>query len=265
MVKIVAAISILVMLFAIAYGLVALGLSGPPAPVSLRELGSHYLTYMYSSTEKYFTASSPEAVSAILWDYRGLDTLYETLVLFTAIIGAVLVYKDYISHAPTPQGINGHPLSLIVVLVSRIVIWITPIIAVTLAFTGQLTPGGGFVGGSAYAVVPVLLILVFSIGYLGKLGFTIKRALTQRALALIAIFTIALAPLLLGAYIFQNQLKPCTSFSYPGKFIDSTPLGGSILLFNLFELFAVSGAFTLSFILLARIAYLGEEVDEGGA
>ena len=33
------------------------------------------------------------AVCAIVWDYRGYDTLGETLVLFTAVIVVVVVFK----------------------------------------------------------------------------------------------------------------------------------------------------------------------------
>jgi uncharacterized MnhB-related membrane protein len=42
------------------------------------------------------------AVGAIIWDYRGYDTLGETLVLFTAVIVVLAVFK----HAP--KGRNEH-------------------------------------------------------------------------------------------------------------------------------------------------------------
>ncbi len=253
-ISVVVAISILVILFGIAYGLVVLGISGPPAPADLRMLGSRYLYYMINQYERNYTAESPEAVSAILWDYRGLDTLYETMVLFSAIIGGILVYREFLANGEEKPK-REYGLSLIVRTVSKIIVWLTLITALTLGFTGQLTPGGGFVGGAAFAVIPILLVLVYSIEYIRRIGFTHKRALTLRTTALLALLIVIIAPFMLGGYIFQNQAKPgAYGISYPGRFIDSTPLGGSLFFLNIAELFAVAGAFTLSFLLLALVS-----------
>ena len=254
--KIITAISILVILFALAYGLFYLGIAGPPAPTSLRSLGAKYLEYMLGNN-KYYTASSPEGVTAILWDYRGLDTLYETMVLFAAVIASVLVYREYLEKREARTRPRG--LSLIVRSVSKIILWLTIIVSVGLGLTGQLTPGGGFVGGAAFAVVPVLVLLAYSVAYNVRLGITKNRALLQRTIALLCLSAIILVPLLFGGYVFQNQLKPGTSFSYPGRFLDGTPLGGSLFFLNAAELFAVAGAFTLAFILLGLIAGAREE------
>lgn len=253
------AVSILILLFVIAYALVVMGVSGPPAPTTLRVLGEKYLYYMINPYYPYLRAESPEAVSAILWDYRGLDTLYETMVLFAAIIGAVLIYRDYL-YEPTKRSTRVFGLSLIVRTVSKIVIWLTLITALALGLTGQLTPGGGFVGGAAFAVIPVLLVLVYTIGYAEKLGFTKEKALLLRTSALLLLLTVIIAPYLVGGYVFQNQPKPgATDVYYPPRFLDQTPLGGSLFFLNLIELFAVAGAFTLSFVLLGIIAGVKEE------
>ncbi len=258
-IKIAAAVSLVIILFGIAYGLVALNIGGPPAEKTLRPLGSRYLYYMLNSNETYYTASSPEGVGAILWDYRGLDTLYETMVLFTAIIGAIMIYREYLLEKES-RGKNGavNGLSLIVRAVSKIIIWLTLVIAIALGLTGQLTPGGGFVGGAAFAVMPILVILVFYPWFLRRIGFSSARALMMRTLSLLAIILIIMIPLIPGGYIFQNQVKPGSWFSYPGRFIDSTPLGGIIFWLNTAELFAVAGAFTLAFIILAYHLLMSE-------
>jgi len=260
--SLITAVSILVILFILAYALVALGISGPPAPIGLRMLGEKYLYYMINQYHPFLSAGCPEGVSAILWDYRGLDTLYETMVLFAAIIGAVLVYRVYL-YESSRRGERIFGLSLIVRVVSRIVIWLTLITALALGLTGQLTPGGGFVGGAAFAVIPVLLILVYTAGYAEKLGFTKEKALLLRTLALISLLVLIITPYLFGGYIFQNQPKPgAANVFFPPRFIDQTPLGGSIFFLNLIEVFAVAGAFTLSFILLAIVAGVRERGDE---
>ncbi len=254
---IISATAILIILFGIAYGLIVLGITGPPAPVSLRELGEKYLYYMLNPSTRYLSAESPEGVTAILWDYRGLDTLYETMVLFGAIIGGVLVYIEYFESSSKRSRVNGYS-SPIVRSVSRIVLWLTIIIAIAFGFTGQLTPGGGFVGGAAFAVVPVLLVLVYTLGYARRLGLTHNKALILRATFLFFIIIVVVTPLVFSGYIFQNQAKPDSSFSYPGRFIDSTPLGGSLFLLNFCELFAVAGAFTIAFLLLGSIINVKE-------
>ncbi len=255
--KIVAVVSILLILFVIAYSLVVFNISGPPASTELRRLGSSYLYYMYNSNYSEYYTGSPEGVSAILWDYRGIDTLYETIVLFTAVIGAVMIYREYMeNHGERRGGYEFYTLSVIVRAVSKIILWLTILLSIAIGLTGQLTPGGGFIGGAAFAVVPILVVLVYNPSLLEKLGFTRSKALLMRTTGLLLLFIVILLPYLAGGYVFQNQYKPNSTISYPDKFIDETPLGGSIFWLNSFELLAVAGAFTLSFLILSYIIAL---------
>jgi formate hydrogenlyase subunit 6/NADH:ubiquinone oxidoreductase subunit I len=43
---------------------------------------------------------SPKAVTAIVWDFRGLDTYFETSVLFIAIAGLIALFGGAISIDP---------------------------------------------------------------------------------------------------------------------------------------------------------------------
>lgn len=258
MTRIAGAIAILVLLLALAYALVFMGISGPPTPTHLRKLGETYLRSMLDGNETKLLAGSPEAVSAILWDYRGLDTLYETIVMMAAIIGAAMVYSEFMhgSYKKIGGRIYEHGLSIIVRAVSKIIVWLTLIASLTIGFTGQLTPGGGFIGGAAFAVVPVLVILVFYPGLLERIGLTRRNALLMRTIALISIIAVIILPLLYGGYIFQNMPKPGAETSiYPERFIDETPLGGTILILNIIEMFAVAGAFILSFLIIGYLAH----------
>ena len=53
----------------------------------VRPLGKFYLE---NSCFGDYSAKSPEVVTSILWDYRGVDTLFETSVFFLAIMGIFL-------------------------------------------------------------------------------------------------------------------------------------------------------------------------------
>lgn len=93
-----------------------------------------------------------DVVSAISFDYRGIDTLFEEFILFSAVTGIVVLLRPLTDEvrqlpeeeapdrripAPSPAvGMLGVVLSPLLVL-----------IAVETVTHGQLTPGGGFQGG----------------------------------------------------------------------------------------------------------------------
>ncbi len=251
--QVVAAISILVILFVLAYGLLIFGIAGPPAQTGIRKLGGSYIKYMLNDNKTYYNAGSPQGVGAILWDYRGLDTLYETMVLFTAIIGALMVYREYMGKKTTSRVLLAPSLSIIVQAVSRIILWLTIVLSLAIGFTGQLTPGGGFIGGTIFAVIPILVLLVYNRELLEKIGFTVNKALLLRTLSLLVLVLLVITPFFLGGYVFQNLEKPGSTFSYPERFTDNTPLGGIIFFLNDAELFAVAGAFSVAFVILGYI------------
>ncbi len=253
-IKVVIAISILVLLFAVAYALTNLHIAGPPALTSLRRLAATYLQYSYNPMHAFLTAYAPESLGAILWDYRGLDTLFETMVLFAAIIAAIALYRELVEHGRVGKFIESRAgLSVVIRAVSKVVLWLTLLISVIFALTGHLTPGGGFVGGASFSVIPILIILVFYPKLIEELGISRKRALAIRSIALLTILAIVLVPLAFGGYIFQNQIKPSTRFSYPSTFPGGVPLGGIVFFLNVVEMIAVSTAFALSFIILGYL------------
>ncbi len=261
--RIAAAASVLVFLLVLAYALVYLGISGPPAKTKINVLGENYLRLGYNPWTRNLTAMSPEILGGILWDYRGLDTFYETMVLLAAVLGGLMLYRE-LGVGEKRGGATGPSLSIVIDGVSRIVLWLTAITAFAMGLTGQLTPGGGFIGGAAFAVIPVLAILAYHPGFIEGLGLTRRRAVAIRASALALLAAVAVLPLLLGGYVFQNQWKPGTRFSYPSYFPDGTPMAGSVFLLNTVELFAVLAAFTLSFIVLAYITVAEPLGDKSG-
>lgn len=104
---------------------------------------------------------APNAVGTIVFDFRGYDTLGETLILITAVITVGVVFgrgafieeeKAALKHVvPTPvQSVFGVP-----------VIFMLMCFGLLLIFGGHLTPGGGFQGGSVLATAFFISIVIY--------------------------------------------------------------------------------------------------------
>jgi len=103
-------------------------------------------------------------VTAVIFDYRGLDTLGEESVLFASVMGCALLLRkreddredppfDHEYSRAVPQTSSavrtcGTALALLLV-----------VFGLDIMLHGQLTPGGGFQGGVILASVPLLLYL----------------------------------------------------------------------------------------------------------
>lgn len=208
-----------------------------PPKTELNALGEFYIRNSYFGEH---SAGSPEVITAILWDYRGLDTYFETAVLFMAIIGAVSIFRNMPSVSFHPRGFTDITRTGV-----KIVGLITFVAAATTAFHGHITPGGGFQGGSMLAVVPLLVIVAFSKKALEKAGLTKERALVIRTIGLLTIAIVAFYPLLAGGYFMQNLPV------YP-KELHGMLVSGSLSLFNMAEFLAVGAGFTIIFLLLSN-------------
>ncbi|MEM0500770.1 MAG: MnhB domain-containing protein [Ignisphaera sp.] len=263
-------ISLILMVIGLAMVLSTGGLGFTVPPSNIRSLATIFLntTFNLDVRYRYISAMSPEAVTAIVWDYRGLDTLFETSVMFIAIVGALAISRGatekLLKSFPSTQG-----MSLIVRTITRIAIVMILAVGGSIALHGHLTPGGGFQGGATIAVAPMLLIITFSI-YLFSKMITVYKAVTLRSVGLIGIalsvFIVLFIALVQGgsAYIFQNQPKLYSYYGLP-SYIEPIVLGGTLLLFNTFETLAVAFGFAALFILFmlpedaVRNAIMGEE------
>ena len=233
-------------------------LGGSPKPV-IRGLGQFFLNNTYNIYYKKWWSGSPETVTAILWDYRGLDTIFETTVLYIAIIGCmVLAYKP-LTNILKKYDKEKHGLTLIVKTAVKIIIVLIAIVSINLALRGYISPGGGFAGGSAYAVAPLIIIAGYSIYYLLSMGYSLNKSAILRSIGLVILVIIALAPLMYHGYILQNQMKTHTLF--PGYPVNIGPfyIGGSLIFMNIGEFLIVSMEFIMIFILISLYLRGGEE------
>ncbi len=231
---------------------------------NIRPLAETYLRQSYNPWTPNFTVYSPESVTSVVWDFRGLDTIFETAVFYLAIIGSIALARGYSKYSkPSGQELG---LSLIVKTVTRISAPLIIVVAASIALHGHLTPGGGFQGGATAAVAPLLILIIFSHYYLLEHGVSKDSMLILRSLGLTGIGIVAIIAYIIGlcsgeyAYVLQNQAKPTSPVSLPA-WINGQLISGSLWFFNIFEFFAVLAGFTIVFILITipERAYKGEE------
>ncbi|MET1160388.1 MAG: MnhB domain-containing protein [Thermoprotei archaeon] len=220
---------------------------------SVRQLASYYLNTTYNPWNRFFTAMSPEGVTAIVWDYRGLDTVFETAVFYLAIIGSIALGRGLLKYSK-PAGELG--LSLIPKTVTRITTVMIIAVAVSIALHGHLTPGGGFQGGATAAVAPLLILVIFSHYFLLEKGVSKDLMLVIRSLGLAGIGIVAVIVYFIAsalgfpAFILQNQPKELAPIGMPSH-LDGQLISGTLWFFNIAEFFAVMAGFTIVFLLLA--------------
>jgi multicomponent Na+:H+ antiporter subunit B len=109
-------------------------------------------------------------VSAISFDYRGIDTLFEEFILLSAVAGISVLLRplsDETRQLPedkAPDRTIPPPSPAVWLFLSSLLV-LTGIETVT---HGQLTPGGGFQGG-------VILASAIYVVYLGTNYVTVER------------------------------------------------------------------------------------------
>lgn len=215
-----------IVLISVMIPLIALTCIKVDVPRELRALAKYYILNTINDT------ASPEAVTAIVWDYRGLDTVYETLVLYLAIVGGLSIFRIS-RHIDIKQEIG---LTKLARSSTKIIALLIASVSASIAFHGHLTPGGGFPGGSALAVSMMIIIPVFSVNALHREGVSSTRLVAIRGASLTALGLVALLPVIRGLEIVTNQRF------YPARVFNML-ISGSISLYNLCEFIAVASGF----------------------
>jgi multicomponent Na+:H+ antiporter subunit B len=184
---------------------------------------------------------SDNAVSAINFDLRGIDTLGEELILFCAAIGATVLLRAQRDEGRAEQAIRSHdesrertPGSLRAVGATLIGPVLT--LGVYVVFHGQLTPGGGFQGG---VILAAALLLVYAAGQIFALERVRPVDLVEvaEAVGAGAYVLIAIGGIVFGVAAMANFLPLGT----PGQLLS----GGTIPVLSVAVGVEVAGAMTL--------------------
>ena len=131
--------------------------------VGLPDFGDYVGPYGYlldkvAVPERHMT----NVVTAVVFDYRGFDTLGEEFILFTAVVGVVLLLRG--EARPEQENIHDSIGSDMVRVVGVLSVGAAFLIGLWIVAFGFVTPGGGFQGGVVLAGAALLVLLVSSYG-----------------------------------------------------------------------------------------------------
>jgi len=155
----------------------------PNSPASLH-LSNDYIEKAFEETQV------PNLVTAVLADYRGFDTMFETSVIFCAGLACFLLLRDFSQkkerfYRHIPTGVILHvknskkilkvgkefehmdkdwvPSDLIIKTVCRIIIPFIQLYALYVVAHGDFSPGGGFQGGVIFGSSLILLAISYDL------------------------------------------------------------------------------------------------------
>lgn len=128
------------------------------SPANDHPVAKHYIQEVGNDTHV------PNLVTAVLADYRGYDTLFETVVVFVAGIGilAVIGIPTARLRVEEPCGDTaqfGDDSDLIILQTCRLVVPVLQLFALYVIAHGHYSPGGGFQGGVLFGASYILLAL----------------------------------------------------------------------------------------------------------
>lgn len=172
-------VSIVTLGLAIAWTMLQL----PPPAVRLAE---HVGTRLDASGVKH-------AVTAVLLNFRGYDTLLEIAVLLLALLGVLVAAGE----PSSSQRMNGSPQPILQSM-ARILVPLMVLIAGYLLWAGSHRPGGAFQAGAVLAAAGVLLHLAGLMPAWSDPGRLLRAGLTAGFLLFLSVATL---PLLQGALL----------------------------------------------------------------
>jgi len=141
----------------------------PRSPANAGVAGGAPSASLYYIENTYRDTKVPNLVTAILADYRGYDTLFETVVIFTAGMAIFAILRVVRSEGPGLPGasdpasadrsIDGDHHRIIVGITCRIAVPLVQIFALYVVAHGHHSPGGGFQGGVMLGASFILIAL----------------------------------------------------------------------------------------------------------
>lgn len=132
---------------------------GDPASPASTHVSPHFITKSVEET------SVPNFVTAVLADYRGYDTMFETVVIFCAGITVLTVLRR--THRRTKKIIKPRPsrqnADLILQGATRLLLPPIQLFGLYVVAHGHHSPGGGFQGGVILGASFILLAITYDL------------------------------------------------------------------------------------------------------
>ena len=164
----------------------------PQSPASQSPVSSHFINSTGVDTEV------PNMVTAVLADYRGFDTMFETVVVFIAGIAVVAILQSSGRRGRSKKEyeVEAEP-DLIVTNTVRLIVPVIQIFAFYVLAHGHVSPGGGFQGGVVMGASFILLALAWDLDH-ALLRMSLNRCLTIAGLGILIYAGIGFLSMLLG-------------------------------------------------------------------
>lgn len=228
------------------YGISALPPFGDPnAPANL-----HVSPYYIENSVR--DAATPNTVTAVLTDYRGFDTLIETVVVLTAALACMLVMGTRsVGVRPSFRPYR----SLILRNLMRPLIVSLQLFLIYVVVHGHYSPGGAFQGGTLLACSLILPLLADRKGPFLVIGP--RTAIVMAVLGVIIFTGVGIIPMLIGQPFLDYGSLPF------GPADDAARRAFGTLLIEVGVTLAVAGALVSIFYSLSR--ELTEAEREGPA
>ncbi len=183
--------------------------------------GRHNETSLHYVTEGVNDTGAVNLVTAILFDYRGFDTLGEAIVLFCV---ATAISMLFASRTPPKKSVG---LSVLARAASLFYSPCVIIFGIYIIIHGHLSPGGGFQGGVILASVVLIHLVVFGEHTVAKYLDYKKLAIIE-SISLLLFIGIGLIPIFTGN-TFLTNLASVFPQGVPGELYSA----GNISLLNI--------------------------------
>jgi multicomponent Na+:H+ antiporter subunit B len=182
--------------------------SDPESPASTH-LSPYYIKKSLEET------SVPNLVTSVLADYRGYDTMFETVVIFCAGITVLTIlrrtFRNKVKYIlPRPEREDA---DIILQSAARLLLPVMQVFALYVIAHGHHSPGGGFQGGVILGASVILLAIAYDLKTVLK-RFTEKSMLVLSAVGVLIYAGIGIICMLLGrnflAYAAWTELLGIT-------------------------------------------------------
>jgi len=164
----------------------------PQSPASKSPVSSHFIANTGVDTEV------PNMVTAVLADYRGFDTMFETVVVFIAGMAVLAILKNSVKKGSVrfDHIVDVEP-DLIVTNTVRLIVPVIQIFAFYVLAHGHVSPGGGFQGGVLMGASFILVALSWDLET-ALARFPMNRCIIVAAAGIILYGGIGLLSMFLG-------------------------------------------------------------------
>lgn len=150
------------------------------------------------------------AVTAIVFDFRGYDTLGESFVLFTAVTGSAAIlrtHKKAVEKSKEEDEVQKEIVyrDSVIQSTANIVLPVSLSLGAYVILHGHLSPGGGFQGGVLIAASIAIVFLAYGVERVSK-SFNTERIKLYENIGALSFLLLGTLGIIYGYNFFRNVL-----------------------------------------------------------